>query len=373
MPKWVKSFTCRIQANPGKERYIHDRLNGIARVSKFAFDLGEKSWRDFNALYAKCRKEFPEVHSKHLQQFIRGYKPSGKKALPKDHPLPPALFLDNQNFTITRSDKTVYTGWWLRFGRKEFPLRGKRILERMDAYGAPSSVRIFRKKGKLWCTVSVSVKRPVLPLGDLENSTGLDLNASCMVTSDNKFYSTKKMLHVKQEHRSNKMSGRSLANFTRNYVHTLTKTIVSDLVFQGRDVLVLEDLKGLRRSSSRKNGTSKGKKVNAIINTLPFAMIRDFLVEKCSDAGIRVIIVSPHYTSKTCSACGSMTTKRPKRGDFVCRDCGLSLHADLNAARNIRARYIRLYGQPVIPAPVDGLVPQCVTNSTEAPGFSRGE
>ncbi|NTU85898.1 MAG: transposase, partial [Chloroflexales bacterium] len=45
-------------------------------------------------------------------------------------------------------------------------------------------------------------------------------------------------------------------------------------------------------------------------------------------------------TSQACSCCGHIArNNRRSRGRFVCRKCGYELHADLNAARNIAAKY----------------------------------
>ena len=49
----------------------------------------------------------------------------------------------------------------------------------------------------------------------------------------------------------------------------------------------------------------------------------------------------PAYTSQRCSACGyTARNNRRSRDAFACRHCGFALGADVNAARNIRARAI---------------------------------
>ena len=53
-----------------------------------------------------------------------------------------------------------------------------------------------------------------------------------------------------------------------------------------------------------------------------------------------VVAVDPRHTSQTCSCCGQQArNNRRSRSRFVCRSCGFELHADLNAARNIAAKY----------------------------------
>ena len=128
------------------------------------------------------------------------------------------------------------------------------------------------------------------------------------------------------------------------YLHKLTTQISKDLSTQGVEVLVLENLKNLRKSASRKNGTSKGKMINYIINSFPHSMFQNFLKYKCLNLGIKVEFINPAYTSKTCSKCGSLNTSRPKQETFVCNDCNFQLNADLNGSRNIEKFYRNLNG-----------------------------
>ena len=49
--------------------------------------------------------------------------------------------------------------------------------------------------------------------------------------------------------------------------------------------------------------------------------------------------VNPAYTSQTCSCCGYVDKKnRPSQSTFRCLWCGSTMHADVNAARNIGQR-----------------------------------
>ena len=68
-------------------------------------------------------------------------------------------------------------------------------------------------------------------------------------------------------------------------------------------------------------------------------MFRNFLSYKCLDRGIKVELIQPAYTSKTCSRCGSRNTTRPRQVEFICQDCKFQLDADLNGSRNISSWY----------------------------------
>ena len=288
------------------------------------------------------------IVEKSLQNFLQLYRPIKNRTLPKSA-IKPSIILDYQNFSLQYDENTKFTNYWLRIKRRNFPLRGKRILSKIRDFSFVKQIQIFLRKEKLYCKIVYVEERPDL-YPDPEKSTGLDINTKTLATSDNKFYSTKQLLQRKLEHKKNRMPNRNAVNFTKDFVHKLTTQIVSDLIQKGQEVLVLEDLNGLRQSASKKKGTSKGKHVNYLINNcLPYGMFSDFLEYKCRDHGIKCVNVNPQNTSKMCSFCNSLDTSRPKQTDFICNSCGFQLHADLNAARNIRLRYISPNGLIVNP------------------------
>jgi putative transposase len=56
---------------------------------------------------------------------------------------------------------------------------------------------------------------------------------------------------------------------------------------------------------------------------------------KAEEAGRIVIPVNPAYTSQDCSGCGHRKKKTLAQRIHKCKECGLKLHRDLNAAHNI--------------------------------------
>lgn len=345
--KIVKSYTAVITGNAGKESNLIFMLSIIEKMSEYVFSLGKDKWFDQKTLYHDCRKQFPELNSKILQQFLKLYKPVGKKKLPK-RPVSAMIILDNQTFDLTFNPDNKYTNYWLRFGRRNYPLKGKRILSRIKDVSGVKEARIFSRKNKLYCKLTYVEERPDI-VTDPAKSTGLDLNTKRIATSDNKIYSMKRWFHRKSEYRKNK-GKRNINNYTKNFVHSLANKIIDDLISSGTEVLVLEDLKNLRKSTSKKYGTSKGKTVNYMINNcFPFGMLKQILEYKCLEFNILVETIDPAYTSKTCSRCASQETLRESQPRFQCLGCGLQLDADLNASRNIRSRYIESNGSPVNP------------------------
>lgn len=72
-----------------------------------------------------------------------------------------------------------------------------------------------------------------------------------------------------------------------------------------------------------------------------FAQLYNFIAYKAQEVGIAVVKIDPRHTSQTCSRCGYQArNNRRSQSLFLCRTCGYCLNADLNAAINIREKYL---------------------------------
>ena len=100
-----------------------------------------------------------------------------------------------------------------------------------------------------------------------------------------------------------------------------------------RSAIACEDLAGIGdRTTARKAQRSR-------LKGWVFYQMRTFITYKAKRAGILVVPVDPRNTSRTCSSCGHCEKRnRQSRDEFVCPQCGLALPADINAAKNIKAR-----------------------------------
>lgn len=125
-----------------------------------------------------------------------------------------------------------------------------------------------------------------------------------------------------------KLSGKE-ARFKRNTNHIISKKIVSKAKDTSR-AIALEDLKGFNgRNTVRKAERERFGK-------WAFNQLRSFIEYKAKLAGVLVIIVNPRNTSRTCSVCGCVSKRnRKSQSIFSCIDCGTTLNADYNAAKNI--------------------------------------
>jgi putative transposase len=122
------------------------------------------------------------------------------------------------------------------------------------------------------------------------------------------------------------------ANFRRHENHRLAKRLVAKAKDTGRG-LALEELTGIR------DRTRFAKPQRARISGWAFFQLRTFLAYKARLAGVSLALVDPRNTSRTCAVCGHCDkANRKSQAHFGCQACGHQAHADLNAARNIRAR-----------------------------------
>lgn len=82
------------------------------------------------------------------------------------------------------------------------------------------------------------------------------------------------------------------------------------------------------------------KKSNKIISNWGFKQFEIMLEYKAEANGINVKYVDARLTSQICSRCGLIDKQARNKGIYSCTKCNQTIHSDINAAINIRNRYI---------------------------------
>jgi putative transposase len=150
---------------------------------------------------------------------------------------------------------------------------------------------------------------------------------------------------TKSSKRKQKQVRRRLLQFRRDCNHVLSKKIVKTVRPGG--TIVLENLTGIHKR------TKGNKRQRRRLHSWSFAQLRSFVEYKAEDRGIRVIAIDPRNTSKTCSKCRHCSrNNRRSQSHFKCQRCGFALNADLNAARNIRRKYLDGLGKSLTARPI---------------------
>lgn len=217
------------------------------------------------------------------------------------------------------------------------------IFESWKLKGATLTYSI--KAGQFWIRLIYEKETP--PIKQEGEIVGIDRGIQQLaVTSEGSFFSNRtiranqrrylynrKTLQTKgtpsARHRLKAMGGKE-KRFSRDVNHRITKELIS---LEHIKTYVLEDLKGIRNKR-------RGKTLNKRIASWPFYQFGFFLTYKAEMLGKEVVYVDSRYTSKRCSCCKAVYKGSRKQSKFRCKCCYFELHADWNAAINIRDNYI---------------------------------
>lgn len=112
--------------------------------------------------------------------------------------------------------------------------------------------------------------------------------------------------------------------------HCVSKQLANQPKFS---IFVLEDLSGIRTQR-------RGKKLNKWLSSWAFYQLELFLKYKSERLGKQTKYVDARHTSQKCSVCKRIGRTHRTKSRFHCRNCGHKIHADINAAINIRDNYI---------------------------------
>ena len=181
---------------------------------------------------------------------------------------------------------------------------------------------------------------------------GLDRGVyNIVTTSDGTHYGAKDARRVKRKYnhvrselqekgtRSARRRLKAISGCEKRFVHDQNHCISKKLANTDGDVsiYVLEDLSSM--NMLRLRGKSN-KTMRKWLSAWSYSDLEFKLIYKCRRNGIRVEFVDARYTSQKCSVCKTIDKASRKGNRYVCRHCGNSMHADVNAAINIRDNYI---------------------------------
>ena len=113
-----------------------------------------------------------------------------------------------------------------------------------------------------------------------------------------------------------------------NVINELHWKIIRSLL-ETNDILFYGDIKSHNIVRKKENST-----LNRRTNNLKFYLFKQRLQSKSIEMGKKVILVKEHFTTKTCSFCG--TINNPKESKiYECKCCKRKVGRDVNAAKNI--------------------------------------
>lgn len=255
---------------------------------------------------------------------------------------PTSIDYDARIFAYREKDETV--SLTVLGGRIHVPLRLGDYQRTALAGRRPASATVIRR-GRSWAIHIVieeddAPRREGPPIGvdlGLRNTAATSLGTLHEGTGRQRFKPERQRIRSSLQSKGTRGAKRVLKRLAgaeqrriRHENHVLSKRIVDEAVKARGGLIRLERLTGIRQRTRVWNQHS-----NRLVAGWSFGQLQSFIAYKAARAGLAVEYVEPAHTSQACSVCGALGERR---GDiFRCTACGLEVHADLNAARNIAA------------------------------------
>jgi IS605 OrfB family transposase len=123
--------------------------------------------------------------------------------------------------------------------------------------------------------------------------------------------------------------GNAIARFRDTVNHKYSRAVVDFAVKMNCGVIQMENL------------TSITENANRFLKNWTYYDLQTKIKNKAQEAGIKVILINPKYTSQRCSKCGYIDSENRKtQAQFICLKCGFTENADYNASQNIALKDI---------------------------------
>ena len=344
-------LTLQLQLLPDADQkpILLDTMERFNAAASFAARVGfEAKVFSQPSLHGRCYREIRERFGLSAQMAVRAIGKAvemcarDKTTCPVFKPHG-AVTYDQRILSFKGLDKVSL---WAIGGRMILPLiHGAYQGERFDRM--KGQVDLVQREGKffLYATIELPDAAPIEPTDFLGVDMGL---ANIATDSDGATHSGKAVDDIRRKHNPQRKRlqrlgtkgarkkprrvARKEALFRRHQNHCIAKTIVETAKRTSRGIAV-EDLNGIRERVTARGGDARNR-----LSGWGFSQLYNFLTYKAQLAGVPVVQVDPRSTGQTCAECGHRErSNRKSQAEFQCQSRGHQIHADINAARNIRA------------------------------------
>ena len=365
-----KAFKYRLWTNENQERELdimletHRRLyNACLEQRKTAFESEGKSikYTDQSAWFKEERKTngyFARINFSSAQATMR------------------RLHKSYQNFfrRVKSGEKPGYPRFKARdrFDSIEFPSHGDGIrlkenrlrvqhvgLIRVNLHrpveGTIKTLSLKKEAGKWYLVVSCDLGEVSAPVNDLP-SVGIDVGIeSFFTTSDDEHVSNPNFLknelpELRRAQRAvsrKKKGGKNRKKAVKRVQKLHAKVRNTRNEFHHKAVNDLIRCYGtIAVESLRVSNMLGNHRLARAISDVAWATFVSILRYKAESAGAVVMDVDPRNTSQECSKCGQLVVKKLSVRVHHCPFCGLKIHRDTNAARNILKRALQARTEP---------------------------
>ncbi len=346
-PTMMRTVTLKLRCDEAQKAALLATMEAYTTAFDISAHWGFKNhsdnpFRHQYAIYYYIRDQVPELPAALVQSAIRRACVALKEVELKRQPVRRRLAaLQYHRRSIRISTEHGFATISTVAGRIRSEFTFPEHFKKYSEWTVRSATVTYRKRERQFYLGVIVEKNAETQAHDGE-VLGIDRGLNNIaVTSDGRFFNSKKLRGIRGKHAHNratlqakgtrsarrrlrKMSGRE-----RRFVACVNHNITRELVDGPHATFVLEDLVGIAKC--RKMSTPMRTK----LAKWPYHAFERLLIYKAEEVGKRVIKVSPFDTSRRCSSCGLIRWDNRSGPDFKCLRCGKSLHADLNAARNI--------------------------------------
>ena len=346
----------------GSTRYIYNRL---LKLKCYTYKKYGKTLSKFDLkkriTVLKKRKNtewLKNINSQSLQEEVYNKMDKAFKNFFNGSGFPKFKSKNNsrQSFNIPQNIKTTKSKNFITIPKiGTMKMKGYR----KDIQGDIKSSTLYFQGGNFYLSLTIHNNEKITKISN-NLTIGIDVNSSNFLTESEgkvfpslnfdkdylKLHKIQKLLSRKKKGSNNRRKVKlrlnkqhlKISNKRLDYLHKIANH------YSDYNHVVVEDLNIKKMTKSNKGdienpGTNVKKKSEQNKNNLQqgWGIFFDILNYKLQRKGNTLTKVNPAYTSQTCHCCGYQSEKnRENQSIFVCKNCGHSTNADLNAAKNIK-------------------------------------
>lgn len=292
------------------------QASGIVRGTKKK--QADRIWR-----YNKLLEEGDSENAKRLLKVIDKHKNSK----PSCDTVNPEL---DSRFVKTDCDNETSFDIWLTIGslgnklKIKLPVRKTKHFNKLQESGSlKTGVRLSKNKVVFMFEMSEPAKKTK------GESIGIDMGVSDVFCTssgisskpDNHGHTLKSILSKMCRKQKGSKAFRKAEEHRTNYINWS----INQLNMKNISEIRIENLKNVR----------KGKRSSRMLSHWTYTEIKDKIIARCEENGVRLALRPYAYSSQRCSKCG-WTQKANRLGKrFCCKHCSYTADADINAAVNL--------------------------------------
>lgn len=314
-------------------------------VYRYILDIGlkNKTWNKailHNLTYKKIRNKYPQFPSAMVQTVRDVASETLKRTKLKKYIRPKkysSVRLDKRCLRVNFDNNMISMS--SINGRLKFNYKDNRLSNKYKQW-IPVAGTLSYKNNNMYLNIVVEMDAPIKMQTQPEDILGIDRGINnILVCSNNQFFNSKKLKLIKGRYQylrkilqskgtpSAKRKLKKVSGRERRFVTDTNHCLSNAMIDSDYKVFAIEKLTKMTKKSN-------GKKFNKKLGNWSFKQFETFLDYKADAVGKQIVHVNPRYTSQKCSNCHKVL-KSNRKGSWYSCDCGLQLHADLNASRNI--------------------------------------